>query len=80
MDYRVKTKSSCDVSVNTLYFQFHDDGRLREAALSVFSLYVGFLNAVDADTEDCALRLFCEGAYEASANGHIGNAMARAAR
>jgi hypothetical protein len=40
----------------------------------------GFLNAMDADDEDCAGKFLCEGAIEAAGRGELGMIIAEVAR
>ena len=52
----------------------------REGALASYSMFRGFLNAMDAETPACSKLFICEAAVQASKRGQTGFLVAKAAR
>lgn len=53
-------------------FELKSDSTTRNSALAAYSLFRGFLNAIDSDEFDCATLLLCEAGLEASKFGDVG--------
>ena len=52
----------------------------REGALASYSMFRGFLNAMDTSTQDCSALFICEAATQAAKTGKTGYTVAKAAR
>ena len=52
----------------------------QEGVLASYSLFRGFLNAVDAEDSTCSQFFICEGSYEAAKFGWTGTSLAKVAR
>ena len=54
--------------------------QMREGTLAAYSMFRGFLNAMDADSSDCSALFVCEAATQAGMRGSTGLSLAKAAR
>ena len=52
----------------------------QEGVLASYSLFRGFLNAMDAEDSICSQFFICEGSHEAAKLGWIGTSLAKVAR
>ena len=52
----------------------------QEAILASYSIFRGFLNAMDAEDSICSQFFICEGSHEAAKLGWIGTSLAKVAR
>ena len=53
---------------------------VKEGALAAYSMFRGFLNAMDADSADCSGHFVCEAATQAAKRGAVGYSVAKSAR
>ena len=52
----------------------------QEAILASYSIFRGFLNAMDAEDSTCSQYFICEGSQEAAKLGWIGRSLAKVGR
>lgn len=49
-------------------------------SIAIYSLYQGFSNAIESESQSCSQKFFCEGAFHAAKVGSVGRVMADLAR